>query len=216
LIAAKSGSAYFDKIFSLIKSADVDEKSAAFNALKRVSGEKNIDQLIQLLLSVNSETEIAQTQLAVVAAAKGVETEKTEKGKLLTALKTTDKKERIIAVLPEIGGPVALETVTGYFKNSSGKLKDVAFGALTNWKEYPASASLFEICKSADGNYRAGAFFKFYQTGPFCRFARRPETAAIPQSDAICFRFRRKNIGYQFGWKPENLIVAGISRKISG
>ena len=52
--------------------------------------------MIQLLLSVNNETEIAQTQLAVVAAAKGVETEKTEKGKLLTALKATDKKERII------------------------------------------------------------------------------------------------------------------------
>ncbi len=161
LIAAKSGSAYFDKVFALTKSADVDEKAAAFNALKKVSTPENLDQLIQLLLSVNNETEITQTQLAVVAAAKGVEEEKTENGKLLTALKTTDKKERIIGVLPEIGGAVALETVSDYFKNSTGKTKDAAFVALTNWKEYAASAALFDICKTSDGDYRARAFASF-------------------------------------------------------
>ena len=161
LIAAKSGSAYFDKVFALTKSADADEKAAAFNALKKVSAAENLDQLIQLLLSVNNETEITRTQLAVVEAAKWVETEKTGKGKLLTALKTTDKKERIIAVLPEIGGAVVLETVNGYFKNSTGKTKDAAFEALTNWKEYAASTALFEICKSSTGDYRARAFASF-------------------------------------------------------
>lgn len=161
LIAAKSGSAYFDKVFAFTKSGDADEKLAAFNALKNVSAAENLDQLILLLLSVNNETEITQTQLAVVAAAKGVETEKTEKGKLLSALRTTDKKERILAVLPEIGGAVALETVNGYFKNSTGKTKDAAFEALTNWKEYAASAALFEICKTSTGDYRARAFASF-------------------------------------------------------
>ena len=161
LIAAKSGSAYFDKVFALTKSADADEKAAAFNALKKVSAAENLDQLIQLLLSVNNETEITRTQLAVVEAAKWVETEKTGKGKLLTALKTTDKKERIIADLPEIGGAVVLETVNGYFKNSTGKTKDAAFEALTNWKEYAASTALFEICKSSTGDYRARAFASF-------------------------------------------------------
>ena len=161
LIAAKSGSAYFDKIFGLTKSADANEKTAAFNALKKVSTQENLDQLIQLLLSINNEAEITQTQLAIVAAAKGVEEEKTEKGKLLTALKTTDKKERIIAILPEIGGDVALETVNSYFKNSTGNTKDAAFEALTNWKEYSASSSLFEICKSQTGYYRSRAFASF-------------------------------------------------------
>lgn len=161
LIAAKSGSEYFDKIFALTKSADADEKTAALNALKKVSAAENLDQLIHLLLTVNNETEITQTQLAVVAAAKDVEEEKTEKGKLLTALKTTDKKERIIEFLPEIGGTVALETVNSYFKNSTGKTKDAAFEALTNWKEYAASAALFEICKTSTGDYRARAFASF-------------------------------------------------------
>jgi len=129
--------------------------------LKKVTTEKNLDQLIQLLLSVNNETEISQVQLAVVAAAKGVEAEKTEKGKLLSALKATDKKDRIITVLPEIGGNIALETINGYFKNSTGTTKDAAFKALTSWKDYSASAALFEICKSTSGEFRAPAFASF-------------------------------------------------------
>lgn len=176
LIAAKSGAEYFDKVFALTKSTDADEKSAAFNALKKVSTAKNLDQLVQLLLSVSNETEITQTQLAVVAAAKGVETEKTEKGKLLTALKTTDKKDRIIAILPEIGGPVALETVNGYFKNSSGKTKDAAFEALTNWKEYAASTALFEICKSSTGDYQSRAL---------ASFVRQVRSAKIPDDQKL-------------------------------
>ena len=199
LIAAKSGSAYFDKIFALTKSADVDEKSAAFNALKRVSEEKNLDQLIPLLLSVNSDSEITQTQLAIVAAAKGVEKEKTENGKLLTALKNTDKKDLIIAILPEIGGPVALETVTGYFKNSTGKLKDAAFGALTGWKEYQASASLFEISKSNDANYRAGAF---------ASFIRQVRSASLP-SDQKLLQYR-KVMPFASGTEEKILVINSV------
>ena len=161
LIAAKSGKDYFEPIFALTSSGNADEKSAAFNALKKVSAEKDLDQLIQLLLSVNDETEIVQLQMAVVAAAKGVEAQKKEKGKLLSALKTTNKKDRIITILPEIGGSVALETVTGYFKNSTGATKEAAFKAVTNWKEYSVSAVLFEICQSSQGIFRSSAFASF-------------------------------------------------------
>jgi HEAT repeat protein len=199
LIAAKSGSDYFDKIFALTKSADVDEKSAAFNALKRVSGEKNIDQLIQLLLSVNSETEIAQTQLAVVAASKGVEAEKTEKGKLFSALKTTDKKDRIIAILPEIGGNVALKIVTGYFNNSSGTTKEAAFKALTNWKEYSASKALFEICKSNTGEFRAPAY---------ASFIRQVRSANLPDDQKLLQY--RKVMPFAYGSEEKILVINSV------
>ena len=199
LIAAKSGFEYFDQIFALTKSADGCEKTAAFNALKKVSTPKNLDQLIQLLLSVNNETEITQTQLAVVAAAKRVETEKTEKGKLLTALKTTDKKERIIAILPEIGGDVALETVNSYFKNSTGKTKDAAFEALTNWKEYAASTALFEICKSSAGEYRSRAF---------ASFVRQVRSAKIPDDQKLLQY--RKVMPFATTSDEKNLVVNSI------
>ncbi len=160
IIAAKSGSAYFNEIFALTKSGNADEKAAAFNALKNVSTEKSIDNLLQLLLSVNDETEIQQTQMALVAAAKGVETEKLASGKILTALKNTSNKSRLIEVLPEIGGEVALETVNEYFNNSTGATREAAFSALTNWKEYAASVSLFEICQG-NTEFREKAFESF-------------------------------------------------------
>jgi HEAT repeat protein len=160
LIAAKSGRDYFDEIYALTNSDDSEEKAAAFKALKNISAEKNLDRLLQLLLSVNNETEIEQTQLAVIAAAAGVDSENKQSGKILTALKSTDKKDRLIAVLPEVGGDVALETVAGYFNNSTGKTKETAFEALTSWKEYEASKTLFEICQT-NTSFREKAFASF-------------------------------------------------------
>ncbi|MCA1758873.1 MAG: HEAT repeat domain-containing protein, partial [Bacteroidales bacterium] len=161
LIAAKSGRAYFNEIFALTKSQNPEEKDAAFEALKNISTEENLDALINLLLSVNDEKEIQQVQQAVVAAAQGVDAEKTENGKLLQALKTTNKKERILAILPEIGGEVALQTVTEYFNNLEGSLKQTAFEALTSWKDYSAAASLYEVAENSKGEYRASAVSNF-------------------------------------------------------
>jgi HEAT repeat protein len=161
LIAAKSGEEYFRDILNLTKSGNQEEKESAFNALKNVSSADNLNELINLLLSVNNEKEIGQVQAAVVAAAKGVQSEKTENGKILQSLKNSSNKERIIAILPEIGGDIALKTVTEYFNNSTGVIKQAAFDALTNWKEYQAAAALYEICKSNSGNYQKQAFESF-------------------------------------------------------
>jgi HEAT repeat protein len=161
LIAAKSGNAYFNEIFALTKSQNPAEKDAAFEALKNISTEENLDALINLLLAVDDEKEIQQVQQAVVAAAQGVEAEQTENGKLFRALKTANKKERILAILPEIGGEVALQTVTEYFNNSAGSLKQTAFEALTSWKDYSAAATLYEVAESSTGEYRASAFSNF-------------------------------------------------------
>lgn len=161
LIAAKAGTQYFDEIRGAISTGDLDEKDAAFRALKQVSTQENLDELISLLLNVKMENHVSEVQAAVVAAAKGVEAEQQKSGKLLTALNSTNEKERIIAVLPEVGGPVALETVTKYFNTSSGKTKDAAFNALTSWKDYSASKSLAEIAENNTGEYRDKAVANF-------------------------------------------------------
>lgn len=161
LIGAKAGEEYFSNIIRLTGSNNPEEKASAFNALKNVSTSNNLNELINLLRSVNNEKEINQVQAAVIAAAKGVRSEKSENGIILQALKNDANKERIISILPEIGGNVALKTVTDYFNNSTGVIKQSAFKALTNWKEYPAAASLYEICKSNSGEFQKEAFKSF-------------------------------------------------------
>lgn len=161
IIAAKAGSAYFTEILAATSSNNADEKTAAFSALKSISTQNNLDELIKLLLSVSDENEITKVQSAVVAATNGVLTEQQKDGKLFSALNSTNKKERIITILPEIGGDVALETVTNYFNTSTGSVKGAAFEALTSWKDYSASKSLYEICKTSKGDYQQKAFSSF-------------------------------------------------------
>lgn len=161
IIAAKAGTQYFDEIMASTSSSDTSEKTAAFSALKKVSAEKNLNDLIKLLLSVSDKSEIKEVQIAVVAAASGVKSEQTKDGKIFAALNSTSKKERIIAILPEIGGEHALQTVSEYFNTSSASQKDAAFKALTSWTDYSASKSLYEICKTSSGNYQNKAFLSF-------------------------------------------------------
>jgi len=161
IIAAKAGTKYFDEILATTASVDTSEKAAAFDALKNVSTENDLDELIKLLFSVQDSIEIQQTQMAVIAAAKGVETEQEKNGKVFKALEKTNKKERIITLLPEIGGDVALETVSKYFSTSTGETKEAAFTALTNWQDYSASKSLYEICKTTEGDYKQKAVSNF-------------------------------------------------------
>lgn len=178
LIASKSGNIYFNKILALTNSSDADEKNAAFGAMKSISTKDNLDDLITLLFSAEKENEITEVQKAIVAAAGNVESEEQENGKILSALKNTDKKERIIVILPEIGGDVALQTVTEYFNKSTGKTKDAAFNALTSWKEYSASKSLYEICQTSSGNYKTQAFSSFVSQ---VRMARIPDDQKLLQ-----------------------------------
>lgn len=161
LAAAKSGNSFFNQIFTYTRSADADEKAAAFAALKRISSRENLQQLTDLLLSVSEDKEIAEVQQAIVAVVRDLPSEKEENGLLLTALKKTDKKERILTVLPEIGGETALKAITGYFNGSEGKTKQAAFNALTNWKDYSASGVLYQICQNTQGDFKTRAFASF-------------------------------------------------------
>ncbi|WP_340111493.1 DUF1080 domain-containing protein [Maribellus mangrovi] len=201
LVAAKSGSQYFNEVLATTKSNNVVEKSAAFKALKSISSYENTDELLNLLHSVSDETEIAQTQAAVIAAIKNVEAEKQENGKVLTALKTSNKKERLFPILPKIGGTVALETVTSYFNTGSGIVKEAAFEALAAWTDYEASQPLFEICKTSKGEYRQKAF---------ANFVRLVRSADIPDDQKL-LQFR-KIMAYAQTNKEKNNIISSIGR----
>ncbi len=73
IIAAKSGQLHSEEILALTGSEDPAERSAAFSALKRVCSTQELDQLIDLLLSVDSGEEIDKVQEAVVAVCKDLE-----------------------------------------------------------------------------------------------------------------------------------------------
>jgi HEAT repeat protein len=199
LIAAKAGNEYFNEILKLTNSKNSEERTSAFNALKFISTPDNLEDLIRLLLSAEGENEISQVQAAVIAAAGDNKAERTEKGKLLQALKNTDKKERILAVLPETGGDIALKTITKYFNNSGGQLKDAAFEALTSWKDYSASESLYSVCQTNKGKYGDAAFKSF---------VRQINSADIPDDQKL-LQFR-KIMPYAGDAEAKKLVITSI------
>jgi len=161
LIAAKAGTQYFNEVLAATKSANVAEKTSAFRALKNVSSYENVNELLHLLLTVSDNTDINETQLAIVAVTRGVKAEQNADGKVLSVLKESKEKTRLFPILPENGGPVTLETITQYYNTSKGNQKTAALDALAAWKEYPATIPLFEICTNSKGEVKEKAFANF-------------------------------------------------------
>lgn len=200
IIAAKAGKKYFNQIFQLTKQKNKTEKEAAFLALKDVSAYDNVDKLIALLEHVSSEKEISETQMALVSAIQGIEKEQGESGKIFTAVKTSEKKERFLPILPSISGDVALKTATQYFEDSDEKIKNAAFEALANWKNYAASKELYKICQTTTGTFREKAAINF---------ARMVNSTALPDDQKL-LQFRK--IMKYANTTDKNYIIGSIGR----
>lgn len=161
VIAAKSGNQFFDQVFPFTSSGDAKLKEAAFKSLKRISKADNVNQLMDLLYRVNSDFEISETQKALVSAVDGISSEDEKSKPFLEALKGKSEKERIVGILPELGGSKALKAIRDLFENGSSGEKEVAFGALVNWPSDEASAILYQICKTDNGTFKSKAFDGF-------------------------------------------------------
>ncbi|MFV0589757.1 MAG: DUF1080 domain-containing protein [Draconibacterium sp.] len=199
LLAAKAGTQYFNDVLKTTSSGNAAEKTAAFAALKNVSDYGHTDALLKLLHSVSDETEITKTQMALIAATKDVKAEQKENGKILSALKSSDKKERLFPILPEIGGDVALENVTRYFNTSGGSQKEAAFNALISWKEYSAAKDLFDVCQNSSGEFKPKAFSTFVK---LVRSANLPDDQKLLQY--------RKIMPFAASAKEKNNVISAI------
>ena len=161
VIAAKSASGLFDQVFPFTSNGDAKLKEAAFKSLKRISQEENVDQLMDLLYKADSDFEIKETQSALISAVDGISSEDEKTKPFLAALKSKGQKERIVTILPELGGMNALNAIKDLFEKGSGSDKEAAFDALVNWKNEDASIILYNICKNDKGAFKSKAFDGF-------------------------------------------------------
>ncbi|MDN5201779.1 DUF1080 domain-containing protein [Fulvivirgaceae bacterium BMA10] len=161
VIAAKSGSKYFDKIYHYTNDSNADVKKAAFSALKKLSGTQHVDKLMTLLYKVNDDGEIAEVQQALIHAVEDIESANERSKPFLAALNSKGSQDRIIKVLPQVGGSNALKAVSGLFDQGSGDVKSTAFEALVNWQDHHASNILYGICKKGSDDFKEKAFNGF-------------------------------------------------------
>jgi HEAT repeat protein len=161
VIAAKRGSHAFNKVFPYTKDSNQTLQNSAFKALKRISKEENIGQLMDLLYSVDNDFQIEETQKALVSAVSDLESKEDKSKPFLAALNSRGKKERVVTILPELGGSNALNAVKNLFDKGSAIEKEAAFNALVNWKSHDASNVLYNICKTDKGSFKGKAFDGF-------------------------------------------------------
>ncbi|MEI6140706.1 MAG: DUF1080 domain-containing protein [Mariniphaga sp.] len=161
IIGAKSGARFFDQVKSYTTNPDAAIKSAAYAAMKNIGSPSVVDQMLELLFSTDDKDKIANIQDGLVNATSEIKDVDKRSLPILAKLGSAPKKERILEILPRIGGASALKAVTGYTNSSNSAEKDAAFSALINWKDYTASAALYEICKTSTGEKQSNALKGF-------------------------------------------------------
>ncbi len=160
VLAAKSGEQYFDKIFSYTSDKDQFVKTSALLALKRTAKAKDLNQLIELLLKSDTKG-VKPVQDAICVSVSNHKNSDAGINKVLLALDKTQKKNRFIGILPELGGKLALQKAYEVFTNGNKEFKKSAFTALSQWKDHSASTILYKICKKNSVSYRSQAFNGF-------------------------------------------------------
>lgn len=181
LVAAKSGKRFFDTIMQHTGSEDTHTRVAAFAALKRVATSKDAPQLLELLMKAGNPQQIKAVQEAVVATLSKEKEEDKRAGVVLALLEKAPQKERLIQILPQLGGKDALETVYGFYMNGNGTLQKEAFQALVQWKDELAADKLYLISESTSGKERSEAL---------AGYVRQVTTAAIPDDQKL-LKFRK-------------------------
>ncbi len=159
LIAMRKATAQFDQILKLTADTNPEVSAAAFKALPNVSVAQNIPALIGLLETTKEPVALSGVQDALVTAAEKIDDQAARSTLLLDAY--TAKKplrEKLLAVIPRIGGDAALKLVTSEFNTQKGAAKDLAFKALTQWKDQSVSNQLFAIASGTVAKYKAEAF----------------------------------------------------------
>jgi HEAT repeat protein len=159
LIGTRKATAQFDKILKLTADADPAVSAAAYKVLPLVSTASNTAALIGLLETTKNPASVASVQDALVSTALTVEKPADRTKTLIEAYQTRKAlKEKLLGVLPRIGGDESLKLISTEFSTQKGAGKDQAFAALTKWKDTKACDQLYAIASAGPEKYKAEAF----------------------------------------------------------
>jgi len=159
LIGARKATCQFDRIVKLTSDPDPTVSAAAYKVLPMVSTTDNTAALIGLLETTKNPVAVGNVQDAIVATSLMVEDPAMRTKALIEAYHSKKgMKEKLLGVIPRIGGDDALKLVTSEFNSQKGASKDQAFAALTKWKDYSVCDQLFAIASAGPEKYKADAF----------------------------------------------------------
>lgn len=159
LIGARKATCQFERIVKLTADPDPAVSAVAYKVLPMVSAAINTAALIGLLETTKDPAAVANVQDAIVATSLTVENPADRTKTLIEAYKAKKAlKDKLLGVLPRIGGDDALKLISNEFNTQKGTSKDQAFAALAKWKDNRACDQLFAIASAGPEKYKADAF----------------------------------------------------------
>lgn len=159
LLAARQARDQFNLISRYTKDPDPAVSLAAYRALDDVCGNEDLNALLALLGNTNEDEPLLAVQQALVVAARQIEEPKDRATIFIERFQTDqDLQEKILGVLPRIGGEDALNLVAHTFEKGKRKLRDQAFMALVEWSSHEAAPTLFDIVVTGRSAYRSRAY----------------------------------------------------------
>jgi HEAT repeat protein len=123
-------------------------RKAAFKALARLAGRKDLPSLVALLVNMQDDNSRRDAERAVVAVSRKITDEQKRADAVLAALKAEQHAPvrcSLFRVLGGIANAQALEALTGALKDQDSAVQDAAVRALTAWPDAAASDVLLDI-----------------------------------------------------------------------
>ncbi|MHC4173981.1 MAG: HEAT repeat domain-containing protein [Planctomycetota bacterium] len=138
-------------VASLLKeawSSDSKVRRAAFKALGRLAGEKDLPSLIKLLASLQDVSGRSQAERAIVSVSRKISDDGRRADAVLAGLRGERRvgvRCSLLRVLGGIANTKALETLEAASKETDPAVRDTAVRALAKWPDATAAEALLEI-----------------------------------------------------------------------
>jgi HEAT repeat protein len=135
-------------LFTITKDNNRNIRQTAYKALGELAGQKELPDMVSILLAAKSDSDRAGIERAMVAIV--TKLEEPDAAPVIAGLADADKatKPHLLTVLSRIGGQQALEAVRSQLLSGNAEIKRAAIRSMADWPEATPSADLMEIAKS--------------------------------------------------------------------
>ena len=126
-------------------------RKAAFKALGRLAGEKDLPSLVKLLVKLEDDSSRREAERAVVTVSRKISETSKQADAVLAGLRSEKRVAVRCSLLRALGGIAnnnALRTLEDASKETNPAVRDTAVRALAKWPNATAAEVLLEICSN--------------------------------------------------------------------
>ena len=151
LLMARNETGAAGAVLKQASSEDAGVRKAAFEALGRLAGEKDVPALIKLLVGLQGDSGRKEAERALLQGLRKIGDEARQADPAVAALKAardTAVRSSLLRVLGGLGGAKSLATVQAARNDADEKVQDAAVRALFDWPNAAAAPAVLDVLQT--------------------------------------------------------------------